>query len=237
MADFAAQQPAGIVVIFDDIDVTAFLWVSLNDCEFAIAEFFDGLDLSIEVIITKFTDQNPVRVFLNKINLTIEVPIAFNLDEFVVLIGFDNVGATVAVGVDGDLVVVFIDPVYPLVRVSVAVAVRNRAIRFPAAGDEAESQQCENDRGFPHASLYRPLNLFSTLLPGADLGRSRASVGWRQAGASADPHAVGPRTGAAGYGPATITRQSISASFITDFRPASSRTHAVAGVGSDLLRR
>jgi hypothetical protein len=153
MTGFAADQLARIVIVLDDINMAAFSGISLNDREFAISEFFDGLDFAIEVVVMKFAEQNSVRVFLNEINLSIKVPIAFDLDQLVVFVRFDNVGTSVTVGIDRDLVVVLVDPVYPLVRAPVAATVRNRAIRFPAAGDEAESHQCKEDRGLPHAFL------------------------------------------------------------------------------------
>ncbi|MGD0076462.1 MAG: hypothetical protein ABSD31_19330 [Candidatus Binataceae bacterium] len=153
MTGFAPDQLARIVIVLDDINIAAFFWISLDDREFAISEFFDGLDFAIEVVVMKFADQNSVRVFLNEINLPIKVSVAFDLDQLVVFVRFDNVGPSIAVGIDRDLVVVFVDPVYPLVRASVAATVRHRAIRIPAAGDEAESHQCKEDRGFPHAFL------------------------------------------------------------------------------------
>jgi hypothetical protein len=55
-----------------------------------------------------------VGVFLDEIDLAVKVPIALDLDELVVVVRFDDVGPSVTVGVDGDLVVVFVDPVYPL---------------------------------------------------------------------------------------------------------------------------
>lgn len=150
---FAADQLTRIVIVLDDINIAAFSRISLNDRKFAISEFFDGLDLAIEVVIMKFADQDSMRVFLDQINLPIKIPIALDFDEFVVVVSFDNVGPSITVGVDRDLVVVFVDAVYPLVRASVTATVRNRAIRFPAARDEAESQQCKEDRSFPHDSL------------------------------------------------------------------------------------
>ena len=149
---FEANQLARIVIVLDDIDIAAFFRISLNHRELAISEGFDGFDLAIKVVVMKFADQNSARVFLDEINLPIKVPVALDPDELAVFVRFDNVRPLVTVSVDGNLVVVLVDAIYPLVRASITATVRNRAIRFPAAGDEAESHGKE-DYGFPHASL------------------------------------------------------------------------------------
>ena len=149
---FEANQLARIVIVLDDIDIAAFFRISLNHRELAISEGFDGFDLAIEVVVMKFADQNSVQVSLDESNLPIKVPVALDLDEHAVFVRFDNVGPLVTVSVNGDLVVVLVDAIYSLVGASIAVTVRNRAIRFPAAGDEAESHGKE-DYGFPHVSL------------------------------------------------------------------------------------
>ena len=69
LADFAANQLAGIVVILDDIDVTALLRIALHDRKLAVPEFLDFLGLAIEIVIVDLADQNPVRVFLDEIDL------------------------------------------------------------------------------------------------------------------------------------------------------------------------
>jgi hypothetical protein len=149
---FEANQLAGIVIVLDDVDISAFFRISLNHRELAISEGFDGFDLAIKVVVMNFADQNSARVFLDEINLPIKVPVALDPDELAVFVRFDNVGPLVTVSVDGDLVVVLVDAIYPVVRASIAVTVRNRTIRFPAAGDEAEGHGKE-DYDLPHASL------------------------------------------------------------------------------------
>jgi hypothetical protein len=67
LADFAANQLAGIVVVLDDVDVTALLRVALDNRELAPPEFLDGLRLAIKIVIMDLADQNPVRVFLDEI--------------------------------------------------------------------------------------------------------------------------------------------------------------------------
>ena len=149
---FEANQLARIVIVLDDIDMAAFFRISLNHRELAISEVFDGFDLAIKVVVMKFADQNSAREFLDEINLPIKVPVSLDPDELAVFVRFDSVGPPVTVSVDGDLVVVLVDAIYPPVRASIAVTVCNRAIRFSAAGDEAESHGKE-DCGLPHASL------------------------------------------------------------------------------------
>jgi hypothetical protein len=58
-----------------------------------------------------------------------------------------------SVCVDGYLVRVLVDPIYPLVRTSVATAMRDRTVGFAAAGSEAESQHHQEDRGVTHVFL------------------------------------------------------------------------------------
>ena len=139
---FAANQLAGIIVILDDVDVTALLRVTLDDCDLAVPEFLDGFGLAIKIVIVDLADENPVRVFLDEINLSVKIPIAFNFDKLIVFVGFDDVWPSVTVCIDGDLVVVLIDTIYPLIGEPVATTVRNCAGGFPAAGNEAESQRC-----------------------------------------------------------------------------------------------
>ena len=57
LADFAADQFAGIVVILDDVDVTAFLRVALDDRKFAMPEFLDGLGLAIKIVFMDSVDR------------------------------------------------------------------------------------------------------------------------------------------------------------------------------------
>ena len=54
LADFAANQLAGIVVILDDIDVTALLRIALDDRKLAVPEFFDLLRLAVKIVIVDF---------------------------------------------------------------------------------------------------------------------------------------------------------------------------------------
>jgi hypothetical protein len=75
----------GIIIILDDVTVTALSRVALHDCELAVPEFLNGFGLAIKVVIADLADQNPVRVFLDEINLAVKIPIAFNLDDLVVL--------------------------------------------------------------------------------------------------------------------------------------------------------
>ena len=146
-------QLAGIIVILDDIDVTALLWITLHDRKLAVPEFFDFLGLAVEIIIMDLADQISVQVNPDKVGVSVEIPIAFNLDHFVVLVGFDNIRPTISVCVDCDLVGVLVDPVYPLVGASVATTVRDCAIGFSTAVDEAKSQHCQENCGFPHVFL------------------------------------------------------------------------------------
>jgi hypothetical protein len=54
LSDLTASQLAGIVVILDDIDVTALLRIALDDCKLAVPEFFDLLGLAVKIVIADF---------------------------------------------------------------------------------------------------------------------------------------------------------------------------------------
>jgi len=73
LSDLAANQLAGIVVILDDIDVTALLQISLNNRQLAVPEFLDFLGFAIKIVIADLADQNPVRVHLHQINRAIKI--------------------------------------------------------------------------------------------------------------------------------------------------------------------
>lgn len=139
---FAADQLARIIIVLDDVDITASLRVSLHYREFSVSECFYKLRLAVEVIIMDLADENPMRVFLHEIDPSVEVPITFNLDELIVVIRFDDIGPSVAVSVDRKLVGVFVDLVYPSIGSPVAAQVHYSTVGFGVAGDEAESQSC-----------------------------------------------------------------------------------------------
>jgi hypothetical protein len=153
LADFPANQLARIIVILDDIDVTALLRITLHDCKLAVSEFFDFLGLAIEIVIVDLADQIPVRIDLDKIGLPVEIPIAFNLDHLTVFVGFDDIRPAISVRIDRNLVAVLVDPVYPLVRTSIATTMRDRTVGFGAAGNEAKSQHHPENRGLTHVLL------------------------------------------------------------------------------------
>ena len=125
-----ANQLAGIVVILDDIDVTALLRIVLHDCKLAVPELFDFLGLAIKIVIVDFAGENPMRVFLDKIGLSVEIPIALNLDHLLVFVGFDHIRPSVSVCIDAYLVTVLVDPVYPLIGAPVAASMRDRTLGF-----------------------------------------------------------------------------------------------------------
>jgi hypothetical protein len=137
LADFTANQLAGVVVIFNDIDVTALLRITLNNRKLAVPEFLDFLGLAIEIVIVDLADQIPMRVHWDKIGLPVEIPIAFNLDHLAIFVGFDNIRPAISVCIDGNLVAVLVDPVYPLVRTSVATTMRDRTVGIAATGNAA----------------------------------------------------------------------------------------------------
>jgi hypothetical protein len=85
----------------------------LDYCNLPVTEFFDGFGLAIKIIIVDLADQSAVRVFLDGIDLSVKIPIAFNFDQLVALVGFDEVGLPVTISIDGNLVAVLADPVYP----------------------------------------------------------------------------------------------------------------------------
>ena len=153
LADLTANQLAGIIVILNDIDVTALPRITLNNRKLAVPEFFDFLGLAIEVVIVDLADQIPMRVHLHKIGLSVEIPIAFNLDHLVVFVGFDDIRPAISVCIDGNLVAVLVDPVYPLVRMSVATTMRDRTVGLAATGNEAESQRHPENRALAHVFL------------------------------------------------------------------------------------
>src|SRR5271167_4901509 len=64
LADLTANQLAGVIVILNDIAVTALLRIALHDREPAVPEFFDFLGLAVEIIIVDLADQIPVQVHL-----------------------------------------------------------------------------------------------------------------------------------------------------------------------------
>ncbi len=202
LTHLAANQLAGIVIILDDVDITALLGVVLHDRELAVPELLDGFGLAIKIVVVDLAGENSMRVFLHQIDLAVEIPIALDPDEFLVFVGFDHVWLPVPVRVDGYLVTVLVDPVYPLIGASVAASMRNRALGFSAARDEDESECCLEDCGFPHVSLYPSFNPLSTLLSGPNAGIARSSIGRYRTGARSDTYSTRHGTCAAGHEPA-----------------------------------
>jgi len=199
LTHLAANQLAGIVIILDDVDITALLGVVLHDRQLAVPELLDSFGLAIKIVVVDLAGEYSMRVFLHEIDLAVEISIAFDPDQFLVCVGFDYVRSAVAVSIDCYLVTVLVDPVYPLIGASVAASMRNRTLGFSAARDEDKSQRCQEDRGFPHVSLYPSFNRRSTLLSGPDAGVACASIGRHRAGARSDTHSTRHRTCAAGH--------------------------------------
>jgi hypothetical protein len=136
-ARLAPKQLAGVVIVLNDVDESPLARITFDHCQRTIgAKCPDGLRFAIEVVIVDFAYQNSARIFLKEIDLPIEISITFDARELALLVGFDNVRPPVAVSVDGNLVCVLIDPIYPLVRPPVVVTVGNRPIVAAAAGHE-----------------------------------------------------------------------------------------------------
>ena len=107
-----------------------------------------------------------------------------------------------------------LDPVYPLVRAPVATTMCNRAVGLPAAGDEAESQRCQENCGFPHAFLYPAPNLLSTLLSASGAEPACASVGRHQKRARTDSDATRHGARAARHESAIAAATPLSSSLV-----------------------
>jgi hypothetical protein len=132
-AYLAACKPARSVIKLDDINCAALLRIALHYCWRAVGtKGFDGFWLAVEIIVMDLVHKNSVRILLNEIDLAVEIPIALDLDQFIVSISSNYIRPPGAVTVDGDLVRVLIDPVYPLVGMSVTVAMSDRTGRLAA---------------------------------------------------------------------------------------------------------
>jgi hypothetical protein len=97
LSNFSANELSRIIVILNDIDVTALPRITLNNRKLAAPEFFDFLGLAIEIVIVDLADQIPMRVHLDKIGLSVKIPTAFNLDHLIVFVGFDDIRPTISV--------------------------------------------------------------------------------------------------------------------------------------------
>ncbi len=129
----AMRELSGIVIKLHDIYDATLVGIALHNRELTLPELPDGFGLAIKIVVADLACQNPMRIFLDQIDLAIKIPIAFDFDNLIIFIGFDDVRAPVAIGIDGNLESVLVDPVNPLVRAPVAATVCDRAVGFPAA--------------------------------------------------------------------------------------------------------
>lgn len=60
LADLATDQFAGVVVILNDVDVTALLRIALHDRKFAVLKLLDFLGLAVKIVIVDLADQDPM---------------------------------------------------------------------------------------------------------------------------------------------------------------------------------
>src|SRR4029077_14926671 len=108
LTHLAANQLAGIVIILDDVDITALLGVVLHDRQLAVPELLDSFGLAIKIVVVDLAGEYSMRVFLHEIDLAVEISIAFDPDQFLVCVSFDYVRSAVAVSVDCYLVTVLV---------------------------------------------------------------------------------------------------------------------------------